>query len=849
MQRPAGFVLALVIGSAAAAIGPGGPATAHRRADRHGDPLPPTASSRLGTVRFRGPLSAGADPGSVIVMRDNRAVAVDVRSGAARSAFPSPVSRDFEVHAFLVEPSGRRVAYGSASHLEVLDTATGRCVFSRGFHPIQGMMSFADAPIRPIAFLNHGEVVVVQTTEAASVVSAWNCTTGKMVWEHGQNDPDDPTMTRVLGVAGEPPTVYLVVAQQDGGFIWMIDAVTGQFREEVELPAETDLEHLALSPDGRQVAFINDGGGIIRITLPDGVYLPVIAGDEGLMNCQLTYSRDSHRIAALSDSRILILDARTGSPIIRKNLRNTFYSMPAKIQFNSDDTLLIANLEHFDGWRMLDGRSGSEIRLPDHGPRGPVGQVVVSPDGTRVAACARSIGGDELPRLWESATGSLVRKLRTASLFGSPDGSECTSMAFTPDGKQLVGRMLDNRILVWDVASGRSRAIAVRSNNAGESIAMSPDGKTIALGPGYGDGNPEASDFSIRRFDLATGRELARFTSTQCPVSWIGYSPDGRWIALVNQNGDDSTGLILLDANTGQVRRTISGLVHAAGFVPFADALVYSTLEHVVLWDIASGTARLRLSVPRDDMVDLLAVSRCGRWLAGANNGAGTRRVYLWDLHAGVELPSVAGHDHVITALAWGPGGMLVTGSADTTALVHDVADRLGPRPVPLPRDQWPAAWDRLADDSITAHQTLERMLASEGDLVAFLAERLRPARPIHPAQVERLLTRLDAARFADRLAATRELEAMDSQIEPWLSTAAKAGPSVEARRRASQLVDRLQSPATHSDRVRELRCVEYLERRGDAASRSLLNDLARGDSAARLTQAAQRSLSRFPEH
>ena len=76
---------------------------------------------------------------------------------------------------------------------------------------------------------------------------------------------------------------------------------------------------------------------------------------------------------------------------------------------------------------------------------------------------------------------------------------------------------------------------------------------------------------------------------------------------------------------------------------------------------------------------------------------------------------------------------------------------------------------------------------------------------------------------------------------------AREAAPSAEARRRVETILTGLKVGHLSPERLRELRALEVLERVNTADARHLLERLAKGEPAARMTREARAAMKRLP--
>ena len=293
--------------------------------------------------------------------------------------------------------------------------------------------------------------------------------------------------------------------------------------------------------------------------------------------------------------------------------------------------------------------------------------VAFSPDGRQII----SGSNDNTVKLWDAATG---REIRTFS--GHSD--IVLSVAFSPDGKQILSGSGNGTVKLWDLATGQEIKTFPGYSGAVHSVAFSPDGSQIVSGSG------SRYRGTVKLWDIATGHDIWTLQHSDF-VSSVAFSPDGSQIASGSGGGlFSSDGIIkLLDAATGREIMTISGhsdSVSSVAFSPDGSQIVscskgiVSSRDHTIkLRDTTTGQ-EIRTFYGHSDGVNSVAFSPDGSQIV---SGSEDNTIILWDLASGKKLRTFSGYSYGVDSVAFSPdGSQLVSGSLNGIDLWYLALDR-----------------------------------------------------------------------------------------------------------------------------------------------------------------------------
>ncbi len=827
------------------------------RADALGDPLPPEAVSRLGTVRFRsrwdgaGVLRYSRDAKTLFEEGGGSVTQWDAATGRELRRWPSasgtPLQRPDSVSA-----DNRFLATVGTAGIQLWDIATA------GTPATLASGRFNCARLSP-----DGQAVLCLRFWVEPSVEFREVPGGRLRWSW------NPVGCRPESTAFTPDGEWVAASvsrlrgAQAGTWVVMLDARTGRERHRVELgrterPPETwrhggvdkggierfavgptRAHQLTVSPDGRLLAGICTSSDLTQGWQLRVWRLPDLAERLRLTPPRAPASVWADRFTAVAftpDGRGLVtggtLDGLVEWDLATGKERRRFghgLAFARNLAFARDGKTLAVAVNGVV--RVIDPATGEElVRTPGH--EGGVFAAAIGRDGAAVTAA------DFGPNLivWDGASGREQRRVQP----GVP-GDRFMLAADARTG--FVASLRSGAVTVWDLNTGKERGRWPLRINAGDELqAVSPRGDLAAVSAGNGD---------VRLVDAGTGKTLWKLFSERGAVRCVTFSADGRTVAAVRTDGI----VQVWDTAGGRQQARFrlpgpAGRIYTAVLAPDGRrmALILSTPWTVSIFETATGHETYQFAwVGRGQPAAIRFSSDC-RTLACGGYGDGVVR--LVEVATGKERHALSGHRGGVLCLAYSPEGRrLVSGSGDTTALVWNLFGPLasadGHR-APLAPD-WDAAWQGLmGDDAARAYEAVRRLAATPAGVRA-LRERLRPAPQADGKEVALLLRGLESSRAEVREQAARGLYRLGEGATAACRVALAGRPGADARLRLAGFLATMgrEEREPTGERLRAVRAVEALELAGTPAARRVLESLATGAPDARLTREAKAALGR----
>jgi WD40 repeat protein len=651
-------------------------------ADVYGDPLPPGAISRLGTVRYR---HSGwykrvfflPDNETIVVgTRDNTVRAWNARSG--KMVHEIAIDADY-LQAFCVSPDGKLVATLNRRSDPVLgetylqfriyETSSWRELHSFGWNEPQN-----DAP-EHLALSHDGKILALGGMNG--MLRLHDVESGQEIWRKemirgGMDSLDFSPDGKLIAVAGgqavyvwpilsdeepqqlsglprggqvvrfSPDGALLAVGSDDHTAARIYDVTTKKLLRQLKGKSEGYYrEGLCFSADGSRLLVPADRAFSCELYDVNTGELLRSFDAGGIEPRDAAISKDSQLVACIaSETAIVVWDAQT-----RERFSDRFVGhleSPYELKFALDDQSVVTG--SLDGSiRIWESATGKPLRTLRHDRW--VAGLALSPLGNRLASC----GLDDTVRLWDLADGKELFRLPG---HGRSGGNQMIEVMFSRDGKKFFSFGSDMYLRAFNVENGRI-TWDTQVQPAGAQPQHDEDGfRRVNVEPfgGFGRGGgfvleqalfkPDASILTlggrmggaIHFMDVANGKELDVFRPDERLQDYL-ISPDGKLLVTMEQPARNAAvrNVHEIPPTTMRIRdfasKQVVGEVALQG--RYGSRAAYSPdgklLGIVLVENVRSRNAKRWISVLRTGDLQEVAQVDCGslstRHMAFSNDG------------------------------------------------------------------------------------------------------------------------------------------------------------------------------------------------------------------------------------
>jgi serine/threonine protein kinase/WD40 repeat protein len=295
--------------------------------------------------------------------------------------------------------------------------------------------------------------------------------------------------------------------------------------------------------------------------------------------------------------------------------------------------------------RALQPRLAEQLHLKSSSGR--MWSAIFSPDGQQIVTT-----DDRNAQVHDAYTGQLLLTL--------PHSGPVYQAMYNAGGTQIVTVCDDGAVRVWDAKHGE----LIRELRSPQRklryfiVAVSSDDRFVAAI----DVNGALTDV----WNMASGALVAEVPNDGSEFPAIGFSADGRWLAVTGGND-----VQLLDMRIKALVSTIRGpLIQSLAFDPTGPRLLTgATTGDVSVWSIPDG-ARLRHLRETGEPIDAVAFAHDGKYVAAiSRDGAGQ----VWHSASGKLQSQFNPRHSKALAIEFDPMSRLVlAANADGTAAVVD---------------------------------------------------------------------------------------------------------------------------------------------------------------------------------
>ena len=655
--------------------------------DQYGDPLPPNAISRLGSIRYR----LADEPRALLMTPDGKQVISegvdgirhwDISTGKELQALTWGAAPGMDSSRSFTADRRRFVATSEAGQLGIYEVKSGT-----------KLQHLGDGQYYLPAFSADGRYVAAFRGESPNEIELFDATSGNCLWkcarysDHVRKLVFTPDCKRLVFSGCNLPIKDLKVSANG---IFILDSATGQELRKIEFGSD-QVADVAISPDSKEVA-------VVFFALPGS-------------------PKETLRIWDLSTSKLRLQIQPPPKPA---DVSGTYFF--AKAYFAARGNILVTTIANHDQLSILDLTTGAEIKRIGKGLHNVSGMtetldgktLIVNGDG-RICLLDMETGRDAVQHLADTASTLAIRFVddnETILLSNGNLTDYSTGISYwdAKTGKKLQQKNISKRPVEQLLGEDAALIIDYGQNPIRPYLEILSTGKTSNLSPTF-ELNPgcywaastngrfvavgHTDEESINLFDGKTGVRIRVFRTVGLTTNRLQFSADETLLFAFSPNQktriwDVSTGRQLADYMPQKVTGDHfwpTGRPHGALVPPrrvneephYDIALspdgkrIASTdfREYLLIRDAPDGKHQVRIDTgqARPSQMWFSSDNKRLAWSSFDNP-----EIHILDLQTQREIAVLAGHKGIVNALAFSKDGKkLVSSSSDSTALVWDL--------------------------------------------------------------------------------------------------------------------------------------------------------------------------------
>ncbi len=327
------------------------------------------------------------------------------------------------------------------------------------------------------------------------------------------------------------------------------------------------------------------------------------------------------------------------------------------VAFAPDGKTIAAGSRAGIDWFDLEGKFLKGI----HAANTSYSRLAFSPDGTRLLGrCLVRDGARPtlVVQLWEVGSRRKLQEFRLQAVQW---------VGWSAEGEPLAVLLEKGAVVFHELVAGKRRRFEVKDL---------PDPRIGLMCCGYAPARKLVAfpdrKCAIHVLDVSTGSERGTIETGVHAIRSLALSPDGNSLACWARTGDKEIAQ-LWDVTTGKIKPSIASdqrYPREVLFAPDGKTVAVVGGQDVRFHDVDTGreTGRLR-GTP---FIPSVAFSPDSKTMAIAD-GYG-RTINLWDVRAGKRKPAAAGHLTAVAHIEFSPGGrrVVTTGSVENTIILWD---------------------------------------------------------------------------------------------------------------------------------------------------------------------------------